>query len=399
MRLAAQAKQGFYPANGAAIQELLKHLCCRAPDPTKKFDTINILDPCAGQGVAIRDIAVGLGVPEDHVYTVELDSGRSEDIKALMPKSQHLGPAGFMGVQITGFSFGLAYVNPPFDNELGGGKREEQSFTEAASRKLVHKGILVLVCPLKALLGNREFCEFIDSTFEDVAVYKFPDGNDQAGNTIRPYNEIVVIGKKRATPIPKDSVERHGCLHRMQFQWRGYLEMRSLTPLGGTQPVYWSQGHPSYDREEHIRTWEIPHSRKPHVFKKTMFTEDELELVIAESPLNRLLDEVTVPPPNAPPLPLDKGHLGLILASGMLDGVVHGPHGVHVVRGSSHKVEYHNKEMSTNEVNPDSGAVTTKDVFSQRMVTVIRVVEQDGRIFTHSNEPEEKDLDDPECDE
>jgi hypothetical protein len=33
------------------------------------------------------------------------------------------------------------------------------------------------------------------------------------------------------------------------------------------------------------------------------------------------------------------------------------------------------------------------------MITVIRVVEQDGRIFTHSNEPAEKDLDDQECDE
>ena len=84
----------------------------------------------------------------------------------------------------------------------------------------------------------------------------------------------------------------------------------------------------------------------------------------------------------------------------MLNGVVVGPHGVHVVRGSSHKVEYHNKELSTNEVNPDSGAVTTKDVFSQRMVTVIRVVEQDGKIATFSNSPEEeKDQDDQECDE
>ena len=108
-----------------------------------------------------------------------------------------------------------------------------------------------------------------------------------------------------------------------------------------------------------------------------------------------MLDEVPVPPPNAPPLPLDKGHLGLILASGMLDGVVEGPHGVHVVRGSSHKVEYHNKEQSTCEENPETGAVTQKDVFSQRMITVIRVVEQNGEIRTFSNEvkdePEESD--------
>ena len=318
-----------------------------------------------------------------------------------MPKHQHVGPAGFLGVQITGGSFGLVYCNPPFDTELGGGKREEQTFAEASTRKLVPKGILVLVCPLKALLGNREFVEFMDANYEELCVYKFPDGDDQDGNTIRPYNEIIVIGKKRGTPIPTDKVEKYGKLHQMQFQWRGYIEMRSLPPIGGVQPKGWSNGSPSYDREQDIRTWEIPHSWKPHVFKKIAFTEAELEAVIAESDLNKLLDEVPIPPPNAPPLPLDKGHLGLILASGMLDGVVEGPHGVHVVRGGSHKVEYHNKELSTSEVNPDSGAVTTKDVFSQRMVTVIRVVEQDGDILTFSNvfRSGRRILDDPDCDE
>ena len=399
MRLVAQAKQGFYPAHAAAIAELVKHLRCRPPDPSKKFDSINILDPCAGKGVAIRDLSVGLGIPEDQVYTVELDGGRSEECKELMPSHHHLGPAGFAGVQITGGSFGLVYCNPPFDDELGGGRREEQGFAEISTRKLVAKGILVLVCPFKALVGNREFVQFLDSNFEDVAVYKFPDGDDAQGQMIRPYNEIVVIGKKRTFSLPKDKVEQFGKLHQMSLQWRGYLEMRSLTPLGGLQPKYWNQGNPGYDHEEAIRQWEIPHSWKPHVFKKIAFTEAELDEVLAGSPLNRLLDEVTIPPPNAPPLPLDKGHLGLILASGMLDGVVEGPHGVHVVRGSSHKVEYHNKEMSTSEVNPDSGAVTTKDVFSQRMITVIRVVEQDGKIQTFSNEPDEKDLDDQECEE
>ena len=144
--------------------------------------------------------------------------------------------------------------------------------------------------------------------------------------------------------------------------------------------------------------WEIPPSRGPNVFKKTAFTPSELESLLANSPLNDVLKEVVIPPPAEPPLPLDKGHLGLILASGMLDGTVAGPHGVHVVRGSSHKVEYHNKEASKNEENPDSGAVTTKDVFSQRPVTVIRTVEQDGCIRTFSSDPCDETEDDDEAD-
>ncbi|SIO37105.1 hypothetical protein SAMN05444166_4166 [Singulisphaera sp. GP187] len=390
MRLAAQAKAGFYPAHTMAIAELSKHLYCRSLDPAKKYDTINIIDPCAGKGLAIKQLADALAVPEEHVYSIELDSERSKDILKLMPMSNHIGPASFTGVQITGFSFGLAYVNPPFDSELGGGKREEQGFTEKATRLLGQKGILVLVCPFTALCGNGNFVEYIDAHYEDVAVYKFPDGEDEAGNLIRPYREIVVIGRKRKDVLPSEAAQNHGKLHQMEMRWRGYLSIESLPALGMVQPKGWNGSHPSYDREEDIRTWEIPLSWKPNVFRKTMFTDDELREAVADSPLNKQLKEVKIPPPNSPPLPLDKGHLGLILASGMLDGPVEGPYGVHVVRGSSHKVEYHNKEQSKSESNPDTGAVTTKDVYSERMITVIRVVEQNGVIQTFSNEPQDK---------
>ena len=253
MRLAAQAKAGFYPAHPLAIAELVKHLDVRAPDPSKKYDTINILDPCAGEGVAIRDIAVGLGVAEEHVYTVELDGKRSEAIKTLMPRSNHVGPAGFESCQITGASFGLVYCNPPFDDELGGGKREEMRFTELSTRKLVPRGILVLVCPVKALVGNREFVQYIDANFEDVAVYKFPDGDDpDTEKALRNYNEIVVIGKKRGSAIPLDAIERVGALHAMQMQWRGYITTESLPALGQMLPKHYTSGRPSYEHDEFL---------------------------------------------------------------------------------------------------------------------------------------------------
>lgn len=393
MRLAAQAKAGFYPAHPKAIEGIAAHLKCRPPDPNKKYDTCTALDPCSGKGLAIHQLTQAIGIPEEQVYTVELDPERSKEVAKLMPAHHHLGPASFFGVQITGFSFGLAYVNPPFDVELGGGRREELRFVQEVTRLLVPKGILVLVVPVSALSGNRQFVDWLDAHFEETALYKFPDGNDEeTGQPIRPYREMVVIAKKRASPLPQELLYQNGCLRKMGFSWNIYIDR--LPPIGGVQPTYWNDGVAGYDREPAPRVWEIPHAWKPHVFKKTAFTDAELEAVISESPLGRILKEVVVPPPNAPPLPLDRGHLGLILASGILDGVVEGPHGVHVVRGSSHKVMYHNKEASCSEENPDTGAVTTKDVFSERMVTVIRAVEQDGVIRTYDNEPKEKDKDD-----
>jgi hypothetical protein len=391
MRLAAQARLGFYPAAPAAIAELLKHLRVVPPDPARKNDATNVIDPCCGEGTAIHQIATGLGVADEYVHTVELDLARSDAAKALMPKHRHLGPASFLGSMITGHSMGLAYVNPPFDDELGGGRREEQSFAQAATRLLVPRGVLALVCPLRALVGNRNFCAFLDANFDESALYKFPD-------VCRPYNEIVFLGKKRRQELPVDAAQKAGPLHQMMAHWSGYVTIDGLPALGQPQPTSWHNGRPGYEREPGLRVWDIPPSWAPSTFKKTAFTDAELLAAIEASPLNRVLLEVPAPPPNCPPLPLDKGHLGLILASGMLDGVVEGPHGVHVVRGSSHKVEYHNKEASSSEANPETGAVTTKDVYSQRMVTVIRCAAEDGTIHTFSNTPqEEKDEDDADA--
>ena len=181
------------------------HLQLRPPNAAKKVDTCLALDPCCGQGVAIQALTAALGIPEEQVYTVELDGERSTAAQALMPRHHHLGPAGFAGTQITSASFGLVYLNPPFGSELCARQRQEVTFTEIATRKLVPKGILTLVCPFKALHGNKEFCELIDANYEDVCVYKFPDGEDAVGNAIRPYHEITVIGKKRSAGASQGS--------------------------------------------------------------------------------------------------------------------------------------------------------------------------------------------------
>jgi predicted RNA methylase len=397
MRIAGQAKAGFYPIHSEVMAVIAKHLYTRLPSPEKPKDTLQIIDPCAGEGLAIKQLACALAIPNDHVYAVELDGKRVERIKENIPGARVLGPVSFIGgIQCTGQSFGLAYVNPPFDNEYGGGRREEQAFCERAAGLLVPHGVMVLVCPMHAFIGNREFVTYFDMHFEDSAIYKFLDGDGADGKRIRSYKEIVVFGRKRRTPIPRDAVYEHGVFYKMQVQFNDYITIGSVPALGQTQPSSWSRGTPSNSREQSIRTFEVPPAWRPNTFKKISFTDEELEAEVKNSPLNRHLKEVILSPPSEPPLPLDKGHLGLILASGMLNGPVLGPHGVHIVRGSSHKKEYLNMEASGSTENPETGAVTTKDVFSEKPITVIRIVDDRGIIWGYSNEPDEATLDDDE---
>ena len=371
MRLAAQAKMGFYPAHEVAIRGIASHLALNDKRPTE----VNIIDPCAGEGTAIALLADLLEVDLDRAYAIELDGARAALCKGKLPNT--LGPCGFLGSRITGQSFGLAYVNPPFDSELGGGRREEQAFAERATRLLVTHGVLALVVPLGALNGNRPFCQFLDSRYEDIRILAFPKAH-------RPYNEILVLARKRKVDIPMEAVHQHGTLHKMEFPYRTYADWFDILPEVGTttyRPII--NGRPFGD--ETMPTYEIPWAWKPNTFAKVAFTEGELNEVLESSPLNALLKDIAVPPPARPPLPLDKGHVALLLASGMLNGVVEGVDGPHVVRGTANKVEYISERSSTE--NADSGAVTEKVVFSQKIVLTIRAVGANGSIQTFSDVP------------
>src|SRR5262245_6667252 len=69
MRLAAQAKLGFYPAPAEAVAEATKYL--RGP----AFETGFALDPCAGKGEALAQLCRGLAL---RPYAIELDEKRAE---------------------------------------------------------------------------------------------------------------------------------------------------------------------------------------------------------------------------------------------------------------------------------------------------------------------------------
>jgi hypothetical protein len=66
MRLAAQAKGGFYPAHESAIDMAASLLRAPAGEP------FSILDPCAEEGNAVRQLAERLGCPAASKYAIEL---------------------------------------------------------------------------------------------------------------------------------------------------------------------------------------------------------------------------------------------------------------------------------------------------------------------------------------
>jgi hypothetical protein len=382
-RQAAQTKMGFYPIDPFVIESIIGHLAI----PKSGARGIHLIDPCCGKGQALHDLAKGLGVPWDQVYGVELDGNRAAESKALMPDAHIAGPASIFGMRITGHSYSLVYINPPFDFEFGGGQREEQSFAEEAFRLLTSGGVMVLVCPLTALNENRNFCQYIDSRFEDVRVFALPDGISRStGLEYRRFKEIIVIGKKRRVLLTDDALKQYGNLHIAEFEWRNKTNWEfSLSRIQNETYKLFVRGHamPAVPR----MVYTLPAAWRPMSFHKSEYLPEELTLALETSPLNTLTRDVEAITLARPPIAPGKGHVALLLASGQLDGLVEADDGNHVVRGTAKKVEYWNEAASKSEVNPETGALTTKDVFSQKVVLVIRACWQDGQILTLSDQP------------
>jgi hypothetical protein len=376
-RLASIVKQGFFPAAQEAIALILRHLKIPDPPPDAKsrVGDINILDPCAGEGRALVQLAEGLGVSPGHVFAVELNASRAARIAEAYPDVRLLGPCSFEATRITRHSFSLVYLNAPYDDEFGGGGREEVTFLRLAIDLLVPAGILVMVCPVNQVFGAFRMSSLLDTWFDQLELYLFPD-------ECRKYNECVVFGRRRKAALTDELVSEQGDLTSRGIRWSD-APIAKLARLGGPQFHRWQDGKPdSASRKAELDVWELPFSTAPRRFQKTALTDEELERELARSPLHQALRQRNLSPLKRPPLSLNKGHTSLLLLTGMLDGYVPSTP-PHVVRGLASKIEkLHRTERHENA----SGDLVTKQVFSESPVAVVRAVWPDGIIRTFSDQ-------------
>lgn len=330
MRPQANKKMGYYPCPEHAIDAIIPRLLAPV-DPTG----LAILDPCAGEARAIRQLGKGLGVPHDRTWLIELDAARGEACRAAMPTANLLSPCSFLQCEVRGGSFSLAYINPPFSDSLVQGVRAEEQFLSLALQLLCKGGILVFVCP-ESIVHREGFQHLLGLYCQNIDVVPFP-------RSVRHHDEVFVLAQR----IEGFRMER--------ANWRDLL----------------AKGNGKYT----ITKAPGPGAR----FKKTGLTDEELAEYLDKSPL---LDDFKAPPELTmarPPLALGKGHLALLLASGQLDGLVVAPDGAaHVVRGIARKVE----EVTDEEVDKSRDKTVTKTTLTERIKTVIRAVWPDGSIRT-----------------
>ncbi len=369
-------KNGFYPAPEEAIAAILKHL-----EKPVVPERCTILDPCAGQGKALIQLADGLGLPRSNVYAVELNTGRANAIRAAYPDINLLGPCSFTGSRISARSMSLVYLNPPFDDEMGGGGREETAFLRQAAILQPPGGTLVFVLPVTQVYGKSELCGTVDTWYERLELYLFP-------NEHRKFNECVLIGRRRKQPLPTSELAKAANLYRRGV-WSKQLDiyagqygvLNSLARLGEPQFDEWAQGRPSpLSRREDIHTWHLPMADKPNRFEQFGLTEEQLDELLKESPLYDVLQTNVKRQIGRPPMPLNEGHTSLLILTGLLDGYV-ASDPPHVVRGYCRKTK---KQTRVEEYTTDAGTWVQKRTISEIPTPLVRTLWPDGKLVTYA---------------
>lgn len=332
MRLEARIKMGYYPTPLSVVERIKGFL--KFPDTN-----VNLLDPCCGKGIALKMLK---GNNQATTYGVELDEHRAKKAKQNL---DYVIKGNYKDARISNNAFSCLFLNPPYDwqaCEEDKTEREEKTFLKDTIKYLQALGILIYIIPQKRL--TKDIAQILSYNFENFNVFKFPDNEFEA------YKQIVLFAsKKHRASISDKEYERLKIIPDKELEEISYVE----------KPIY-----------------NLPCSDKVQLFRSSAIDESELEKELKNSVLWKRLKENTNTNNDyigRPPLPLHKGHLGLLLANGYLDGIVGERDEKHIVRGKVEKVVHKLEEYEGN-------TLIEREVENYRVS--IKILKRNGEIVT-----------------
>jgi hypothetical protein len=154
MRIQGKLRLGYFPLPLAEARRIRACLCYPAA-------VYSAIDPCIGDGGAFSEVTSETCARR---YGVELDAYRAEQAATVVDELIH---GDCLEVHCPVESFGLLFLNPPYDWTTGGvrSERTERVFLAHTYRWLKVGGVLILVVPA---VHVRECGEILASQFKDT---------------------------------------------------------------------------------------------------------------------------------------------------------------------------------------------------------------------------------------
>ena len=341
MRLAAQAKGGFYPTPPRVVDLIAGLIRVPAGYYHRNRESVRILDPCCGAGEALAQLAQRLGGTNSlpiETYGVELHRDRAHEAEARLDRTL---AADLFQTSIANGAFGLALVNPPYDWDQED-KRVEHAFLTACTRYLADGGLLVFIVPKHRLAVSARF---LASHYGRMRCWAFPDPEREV------FDQVALMGYRKADPSYDASAEE---------QVREWAEGEPERMASYPYPPYSAPATPMGDILFTTRTVD-PVAAAAEARRSGLWTSAEITDTLWPAKDQR----------TRPLMPLRRGHMAMLVAAGFLDNLVLEAGGRRIlVKGRT------SKEMVLVESTPD------KETYRERLkTTVVALGLEDGEIM------------------
>lgn len=314
-------KMGYFPTDLEHVKLIKKAV--RFPK-----GQVNILDPCCGEGLALKAFSEG----ENAVtYGIEIDEERGRRARENLDRAV-LG--SFFYSRYPFGRFHAIFLNPPYLSCPGpdGRRRMERAFLADTLPLLMKGGLLVYIIPSHR--ATESVCSFLAGYFKNISLYRFRDSE------YKKYKQVVFFGIRADKHDGGKTAKK--------------IEELSLNPekipLIDTIP----EGLYSLPEKES----EVPY------FRGSVFDTEELaEQLKSSDSLQVLFDGKSLENRvRKPLLPLNLSQIGLVGASGLMNGLVDCEH-PHVIKG---KIVRQKKTSET--VNRERDCSELREVESNKMV-------------------------------
>ena len=312
---------GYYPTDPAHVAYLKRAL--RFPEGK----TMNLLDPCCGEGNALRQLGMGQNAV---TYGAELDDSRAE---AALEQLDHLAMGSYYYARISRSAFHLLFLNPPY-LQLYGGARSEKRFLGESYDHLMMGGVLIYIIPYYRL--TEDVCRFLAAHFDRLMAYRFCE------EEFRKFRQIAVLGVRK----PRAENLRMARL----------LELASLTP--DKLPALDQIPPDSYLLPDAEKTVSLFQGARVNVRELA----EQMRRMDSMLPKQSTLDGQE----KRPPLPLTIGQIGLVGGSGLINGLIECDT-PHVIKGRVIKAT---QRRTGDSFDNEDGSTTTEiiETTSNKMV-------------------------------
>lgn len=315
-----RARMGYFPTDPSHVQTLKEALVF--PE-----EPVNLIDPCCGEGIALQLFAEGA---QARTYGIELDEIRGEEAQKRLHR---VGFGSFFHSRISLNAFQGLWLNPPYlsvPSETGS-RRLEKSFLADSMRLLQTGGILVYIIPYYR--ATPDVCRVLCENFTDLRVHKF------IGKEFERFKQVAFIGVK---------TERREADKMAKRLSEYMLNPENIPPIIQLPKACYTMP---------------PAKKKVELFKGAVFNVSELADQLKKSTsIERLFEDSALDNRQRRPLlPLNLSQVGLVGASGMMNGLVEGET-PHIIKGRIVK------EKKTKIGAQDNGKTALREITSNRLI-------------------------------